>query len=140
MTPRDVDDLARRLRSLERSAGRIRDHVEDLHAVAYEPVARNSEPDRTGFESRPPPGWKPEPNRAQDLWAVLVRVAANSEAAIVELERQMMAVFFAGTSTPAPSRGSLISAADHDELLARQRARTSTARLVDQPTHPSAGR
>ena len=135
MTGSDVDFLARRLRSLEHCAGRIANHLDDLHALAYEPSARNTEPDRGGFESRPPPGWKPEPNRAQELLAVLTRVVANSEAAVIELERQMMGIFFAGSSNPEPSRGSLISAAEHDELLARQRARTPPARLVDQPPH-----
>jgi hypothetical protein len=136
MTTRDVDFLTRRLRSLERCAARIASHVDDLHALAYEPGACNSEPDRTGFESRPPPGWRPETTRAQELWGVLIRVVGNSEAAIVELERQVLATFFAGSISPEPSRGSLISVAEHDQLLARQRARASSARIVDQPPHP----
>lgn len=134
----DIDFLARCLRSLERCTARIANHIDDLHALAYEPTARNTEPDRTGFESRPPPGWTPDTTRAQQLWETLIRVAGNSEAAIAELERQMMAVFYTRSTSPEPTRGSLISADEHDDLLGRQRARKAAGqytsnRIVEQP-------
>ena len=133
----DVDFLARRLRSLERSAARIAGHIDDLHALAYEPVSRTTEPDRSGFESRPPPGWQADTNRANELFGTLTRMIVNTEAAFVDVERQLMGLFFAGSSTPDRSRGSLISAAEHDQLLAKQKTRTRSVRIVPQPDHPA---
>ena len=147
MTPsREVEALHRRLNSLARTAARIANHLDDLHALAYEPVSRTTEPDRSGFESRPPPGWKPghenrdgtlTPNRANELFGTLTRMIFNTEAAFVDVERQLMGLFFAGSSTPGRSRGSLISAAEHDQLLARQKTRTRSVRIVPQPDHPA---
>lgn len=138
MADRDVAALQRRLNSLARSAGRIANHLDDLHALAYEPSNRNTEPDRSGFESRPPPGWRADTGRAHQLLEELGRVIVTSEATLIELERQMMAVFFAGSTSPPPSRGSLITAEEHDRLLANQRrTRNAPIRIVDQPHHPA---
>lgn len=137
MIARDVATLERRLNSLARSAGRIANHLDDLHALAYEPASSNTEPDRSGFESRPPPGWRADTGRAHELFGELAQVVIHSEEAIVELERRMMAIFFAGSSSPQPSRGSLISAEEHTQLLAKQQARSGPIRIVDQPHHPA---
>ena len=64
---------------------------------------------------------------------------------LVGLERQLTAHFYAGSQSPEPSRGSLIPAAEHDTLLAKQRARRAAGEyaptpLVEQPRHPGAGR
>lgn len=141
MTARDVDLLAHKVDTLTRAATRIRAHLHDLHALAYETQRRNTEPDGTGFESRPPPGWRPIDDRSKQLWARTQTELGRIEDVLVGLERAVTAHFFAYSANPEPSRGSLISAAEHQRLLTNQRARAAAgeyvpARLADQPPHP----
>jgi hypothetical protein len=141
MTARDVDLLAHRVDTLTRAATRIRAHLHDLHCLAYETARCNTEPDRTGFESRPPPGWRPVDDRAKSLWSRAQTEIGRVEDVLVGLERDLVAHFFAYSSNPEPSRGSLHSAAEQDQLLANQRARAAAGqytptRLGDQPAHP----
>lgn len=138
---RDITDLRRRLRSLARSASKIADHLDTLHSLAYDANRGDTEPDRSGFESRPPPGYQVEPSRAQHLWQRTQLEVSRCEDLLVGLERDLTACMFAGSSSAEPSRGSLISAAEHERLLTNQRSRgDSPARLVDQPRHPRAKR
>lgn len=137
MIPDDVTLLARRIDMATRAANQIRRHLPDLHALCYDPYHTDTEPDRSGFESRPPPGYRTEPTRAQVLWSRISLQVAQIEATLTGLDRAMTALFYAGSTSPEPSRGSLISAAEHDRLLANQRTHgDSPARLVDQPRHP----
>jgi hypothetical protein len=141
MTARDVDLLAHRLDTATRAAVRIRQHLHDLHCLAYETARRNTEPDHGQFESRPPPGWRPIDDRAKTLWARTQAEISRCEDILIGLERDVTGFFFAYATSPEPSRGSLISAGDHDALLANQRARAAAggytpARLSDQPPHP----
>jgi hypothetical protein len=125
MTPRDVDALARRLRILTRAADRIRAHAADLHSLGWEPHRGDTEKVNGGTTDHTPRAGDPR---------------ARHEDLLVGLERDIVAFFFAHSTSPEPSRGSLISAGEHAQLLARQRARADTpARLVDQPAHPRAG-
>lgn len=134
MTARDVDLLAHRIDSLTRAATRIRRHLPDLHSLAWEkPVTdrvavRESKTDHTPRAGDP---------RARHLWERIALEIGRAEDILVGLERDVTAHFFAHSCSPEPSRGSLISAAEHAQLLAKQRARPDTpARLVDQPSHP----
>jgi hypothetical protein len=150
VTARDVDLLAHKVDTLTRAATRIRAHLHDLHALAFETQRRNTEPDGTGFESRPPPGWKGghehsdgtwTPDRSRQLWDRIAHEVSRVEDILVGLERDVLAHFFAHSANPEPSRGSLISAAEHQRLLANQRTRAAAgeyvpARLADQPPHP----
>lgn len=137
----DVGDLHRRIHSLCRMATRIEAHAGDLHALAHEPRRLGLEGDRSGFESRPPPGWAADQTRAGDLWARIATTVARAEADLVGLERAMVALFYAGSTSPEPTRGSMISRADFDGLVTRQRSRDDTpARLIDQPQHPGSQR
>jgi hypothetical protein len=141
MTARDVDLIQHRIDSAVRAATRIRTHLHDLHALAYEAQRRNTEPDRSGFESRPPPGWQPIDGQSKQLWGRAQTELGRVEDILVGLERAVTAHFYAHTTTPEPSRGSLISAAEHAQLVDKQQARAAggdyvPARLADQPPHP----
>lgn len=145
MTARDVDLVQHRIDSAVRAATRIRAHLHDLHALAYEAQRRNTEPDHGAFESRPPPGWQPVDGQSKQLWARTQTELGRVEDILVGLERSVTAHFFAHSASPEPSRGSLISAAEHQRLLTNQRARAAAgedvpARLGDQPSHPGRNR
>lgn len=150
--PDDVHLLTRRLDALTRAATNIRRHLPDLHVLAYEAGRTDSEPDRGNFESRPPPGWKPgheldetnlKPNRSCLLWSSISLRVAQVEAVLVGLERQLTAHFYAGGSSPEPTRGVLIRRDEFDEQLANQRRRRAAGQytptpLIDQPDQPGA--
>lgn len=136
----DIAYIQRRINTLTRAATDLSRHLPELHALAYDAHRTDTEPDRAGFESRPPPGWRAEPTRAHQLWDRIRLEIGRCEDILVNLDRELHAAFYAGTTNAAPSRGSLISAAEHQRLLANQRARSDApARLVDQPNHPAAG-
>jgi hypothetical protein len=134
VTHRDVDLLTHRLDSLTRAATRIRRHLADLHTLGWErPVTDRVHVRETRTDHTPRAG---DP-RARRLWERIALETGHAEDLLVGLERDVTAHFFAYSQSPEPSRGSLISAAEHARLLARQRARADTpARLVDQPAHP----
>lgn len=130
----DAAALERRLDSLVRAATRIRQNAADLHDLGWEAhVGEVLEGDSPGFESRIPRAGLP---RARALFERISVEVAQMEAELVGLERSMMALFFAGSSNPEPSRGSTISRGEFDRLRERQRARGGHARLVSQPEHP----
>lgn len=138
MTARDADELRRRLTSLARAADRIATHIADLHSLGWEPTITDTEkvagsaPDHTPRTGNP---------RARQLFQRIAAEAAQMEAETIGLERTMMGLFFAGSTNPEPSRGSMISRTDFDRLRQQQRQRPDTpARLVDQPPHPGAKR
>jgi hypothetical protein len=134
LTARDVDALCRRLRTLTRAADRIRAHAADLHSLGWEPHRGDTEKVNGGPVDHAPRAGDP---RARHLWERITLEVGRAEDLLIGLERDTVAFFFAHSSSPEPSRGSLISAAEHAQLLARQRARPDTpARLVDQPQHP----
>lgn len=134
MTPRDVDALTRRLRTLTRAADRLRAHAPDLHGLGWEPHHGDVEKVNGGATDHTPRAGDP---RARHLWERLTVEVGRCEDLLVGLERDVVAHFFAHSSSPEPSRGSLISAAEHARLLANQRGRPDTpARLIDQPSHP----
>ena len=130
----DIADLQRRLRTLTRAAENIRRHCPDLHTLAWEPaVTDRPHVQETRSDYTPRAG---DP-RARHLWERLQAEIGRAEALLVGLERDLVAAFYAGSDSPEPSRGSLISAAEHDTLITKQRGRADTpARLVDQPAHP----
>lgn len=145
MSPDDVYLLTRRIDTLTRTATSIRRHLADLHSLAYDAQRSDSEPDRAGFEERPPPGYRLEPSKAQHLWSRISLQVGQVEDILTGLERQLTACFYARSQSPEPSRGSLISRAEHDMLLANQKARRAAgqytpAPLIDQPHHPGAQR
>ena len=134
MADRDVDVLRQRIDSLARAAAKIRAHIGDLHGLGWEKAVGEVEKVNGGAPDRTPRAGDP---RARRLYDRIFSEVASIEAELVGLERQMTAVFFAGSSNPEPSRGSLISRAEFDRLKDRQRKRPDThTRLVDQPQHP----
>lgn len=140
--PDDVYFLARRIDALTRAAGSIRRHLPDLHVLAYEPTSRDDVQVRASRTDYTPRAGDP---RAQHLWSRISLQICQIEDALVGLERQLTAHFYARSASPEPSRGSLISRAEHDQLLANQRARRANgnytpAPLIDQPRHPGAQR
>lgn len=132
---RDVEALVKRIDTLTRAAGRLRTHAPDLHALGWDAAVVEVENVASGKpESKPPRAGNP---RARWLFENLVVQVERMEAELVGFERTMMAVFFAGSSNPEPSRGSMISRAEFDRLRAKQRARSDGHPvLVDQPQHP----
>ena len=140
--PDDVQLLTRRIDSLTRAAEKIRRQLVDLHVLAYEPATRDDvqvRASRTDFTPRA------GDLKAQHLWSRISLQICQIEDTLVGLERQVTATFYARSSSPEPSRGSLISRAEHDQLLANQRARRANgqytpAPLIDQPQHPGAQR
>ena len=138
MSAPEVEQLRRRLLSIVRVTNRLRDNSADLHTLGWDPHIGDKEPDRGQFESRAP---RTGDRRAQALYARLAAEADAIEAILVGLDRAAAALFWARSTNPEPSRGSLISRLEHDQLLARQRTRARTgeytpAPLIDQPTHP----
>lgn len=134
MTARDVDLLAHRLDSLTRAATRIRRHLNDLHTLAWEASVAPQERISGGKTDWAPKSGDP---RSKRLWERLTVEAGRAEDVLVGLERDVIAHFYAGSCSPEPTRGSLISAAEHARLLATQRVRPDTPTLlVDQPAHP----
>lgn len=134
MTPRDVDALTRRLRTLTRAADRIRAHAPDLFLLGWEPHHGDTEKVNGGPIDHTPRAGDP---RARHLFERITLEVGRCEDLLVGLASDVVAHFYAGSSSPDPSRGSLISAAEHARLLANQRARPDTpALLVDQPQHP----
>ena len=138
----DLETIRRRLESVTRLARRLRDNVIDLHTLGWDPHIGDTQPDRGQYDSRPPRTGDP---RAR---AVLDRLAAEAdaiEAVLVGLDRACTALFFARSTNPEPSRGSLISRGEHDQLRANQRRRKANgeyvpAPLVQQPSHPGTRR
>lgn len=138
MTARDVDELRRRLTSLARAANRIAAHIGDLHSLGWEPAITDTEKVAGGTPDRTPRAGHP---RARRLYERIATEAAQMEAETIGLERTMMGLFFAGSTNPEPSRGSMISRTDFERLRQRQRQRPDTpTRIVEQPQHPGATR
>lgn len=144
MTARDVDLLAHRLDTLTRAATRIRHHLADLHCLAFEATSGYADDVkvRTTKTDHTPKSGDP---RARKVWDRLTLEAGRVEASLVGLEREVLGYFLVGSSSAEPSRGSLITAGEHDRLLANQKAKAdigsyTPTRLVDQPAHPGKGR
>lgn len=134
MTARDVDQLTRRLRTLTRAADRLRAHAPDLHSLGWEPQRGDAEKVNGGATDHTPRAGDP---RARHLWERIALEVGRAEDLLVGLERDTVAFFFAHSTSPEPSRGSLISADEHARLLANQRTRDDApALLVEQPSHP----
>lgn len=135
----DVYLLTRRIDTLTRAANQIRRHLADLHVLAYEPQSRSDDVQvRASQTDYTPRAGDP---RAQNLWSRMSLQLGQVEEIIVGLERQLTAHFYTRSSSPEPSRGSLISRDEHDRLMANQRARRAAGEytptpLVDQPPHP----
>lgn len=138
----DIDQLRRRLDTLTRAATSLRTHAADLWIFGWEPTSHDGEHVAGGNTDWAPKTGHPAARKLFDRIAVNV---AQMEAELVGYERTMKALFFAGSSSAEPSRGSLIPAAEHQRLLADQRSRAAdgqhvAARLVDQPQHPGQNR
>jgi hypothetical protein len=140
MTARDVDLVTHRLDTLTRAAARIRQHLSDLHCLAFESTTypaddvkvRTSKTDHTLKAGDP---------RARRVWDRLGVEIARCEDILVGLERDAVGYFLVNSASAEPSRGSLISAAEHQRLLDNQRARRAAGeytpeRIVDQAQHP----
>jgi hypothetical protein len=138
MTLSDIDLLRRRLDTLTRAATHLRAHLPELHHLAWErPVTDRVQVQESKTDFTPKAG-DPRARRLLDRIAIEV---GRCEDILVGLDRAMSAQFFARSTNPEPSRGSLISAREHTDLIANQKTRPDTpARLVDQPTHPGAHR
>lgn len=133
-----VPELRRRLETISRAAGRLRQHLPDLHTLGWDAPSGDGEPDRGQFESRTPRSGHPH---ARHLYSRIDTQTAGIEADLIGLERAMVALFYVGSTSPEPSRGSMISRADFDDQLTRQQRRPDTPiRLVEQPPHPGAKR
>lgn len=134
MTP-DVQALHRRLRTLTRTADRLRAHVADLHSLGWEPhQGEPLEGNSPGFDSHPPRTGNPE---ARHLFEEIVATVAAAHAQLVGLDRRLAALFRGGADRPDPTRGSTISVEEFDYRLARQKGRPDTpAKLEPQPQHP----
>lgn len=131
----DVDTLRRRLHTLTRAADRFRQHARDLHDLGWE-AHRGDDAGKVngGATDHAPRAGDP---RARALFAEICAEADRSEAVLVGLSRQMMALFTARAERPDPTRGSTISVAEFDERVAKQKTRDDTpARLEPQPQHP----
>lgn len=135
----DVVTLQRRIDHLVRAANRIRAHLPDLHSAAWEhPNTSHEKVRETKTDYVPAVADMAPPGRA--LWQRVERDLEHAETLLVALERSVTGLFMV-TAAVEPSRGSLISRAEFDQLRANQRRRPDTpARLVDQPQHPGAKR
>lgn len=140
MTARDVDLLAHRLDALTRAATRIRQHLADVHCLAFEATTGHTDDVkvRTTKTDHTPKSGDP---RARRVWDRLLVEVCRCEDILVGLERQTTGYFLVGSHSAEPSRGSLIPAGEHARLLANQRARAAAgdytpAKLIDQPPHP----
>lgn len=140
MTPRDVATLQRRIDHLTHAATRIRQQLTDLHTVAWEPTTATTDPGNRvsgGTRDHHP---RSGPDVAKHIWARTEHEIERCENILVGLERAITGWFMI-SAVIEPSRGSLITAAEHARRLARQdQARRDgdyvPARLVDQPPHP----
>jgi hypothetical protein len=140
VTARDVDLLAHRLDTLTRAATRIRQHLADVHCLAFEATTGHADDVkvRTTKTDHTPKTGDP---RARRVWDRLLVEVGRCEDILVGLERQTTGYFLVGSHSAEPSRGSLISAGEHARLLANQQARKVAGeyvpeRLVDQNQHP----
>lgn len=140
MTAQNTDPaiLHRRLDTLIRAATRIRTHADDLHALGWEKAVTDVEKVNGGTADHAPKAGDP---RARKLYDRIFNEVASIEAELVGLDRLMVVLFTARADRPDPTRGSTISVAEHDRLLARQRQRRADgehvpARLEAQPAHP----
>lgn len=139
MTARDIDLARHRVDSLVRAATRTRTHLADLHTLAFEAHHTDTEVHvRQSKTDHTPRGGDPQAHR---LWERALTEIGRCEDILVGLERLVTAHFYAHSQSPEPSRGSLISRIEHDQLLSAQRARAAAgdyvpARLGDQPPHP----
>ena len=140
--PDDVQFLTRRLDALTRAADQIARHLVDLHYCGWERLtADHAHVKETRTDYTPQAG---DP-RARQLWSRISLQVGQVEDTLLGLQRQMTGYFYAHSDSPEPSRGSLISRAEHDQLLAKQRARRSNGQytpvpLVEQPRHPGVSR
>lgn len=140
----DITNLQRQVDHLTHAAGRIRNQLADLHAIAYEPSTATTDPCERVSGGTTDHSPRSGPEAAKALWRRTETLITNCEAVLVGLERAVTGWFMV-TAILEPTRGSLIPAAEHARLLAAQRARAKNgqytpARLVDQPAHPSKGR
>ena len=83
--------------------------------------------------------------RALHLWSRLSIELGKVEDMLIGLERQVTGYFYAGSTSPEPSRGSLHSFAEHQQIAAARQRRTARGEytptpLIDQPRHPGAQR
>lgn len=141
MIPADVTDLQRRIDLLTRTAHQLRRHAPDLWSLGWEPT--NNGIDDTGRVAGGQTDHSPKTGdpKARRLYERLTTDLAQMAAELVGYQRAMYALFYAGATSIDPSRGSLIPAAEHAQLLAKQQGRPDTpAKLIDQPTHPGANR
>jgi len=137
----DVHLLVRRLDALTRTIAEVQRHLADLHYCGWErPTGDHVAVKETKTDHTPKAG---DP-RARELWSRISLQTGQVEATLIGLQRQLTGYFYAHSSNAEPSRGSLISRAEHDRLIANQRARRAAgeytpAPLTEQPSHPSAG-
>lgn len=130
----EVATLCRRIDILVRAATRIGRHAGDLHALGWEPATVEVEKVNGGRADHAPRTGDPRARKLFDR--ILVDISAM-ESELVGYDRLMVALFTARAERPDPTRGSTISVAEHDRLLAAQKARPDTpARLEPQPAHP----
>lgn len=134
----DVRLLGRRLDTLTRLASEIGRHLVDLHYCGWERATTDQAHVKETRTDHTPQAGDP---RARELWSRISLQTGQIEAALTGLHRQLLGYFYAGSSNPEPSRGSLISATEHDELLTKRRARRAAGDytavpLVSQPHHP----
>lgn len=140
MTARDVYALRQRIDLLVITATKLRDHAADLYDLGWSPAVTDVENVASGKpESKPPSAGDP---RARRLFERIVNEVGSINSELVGLDRAMGRLFFAGSEAADDGRGRyplLISRADHDDQLARQRARADGhPLLVEQPAHPGA--
>ena len=135
----DVAALQRRIDHLTRAAGRIRAQLADLHSTAWEASTATGDGERVrgGQQDHSP---RSGPDLAKHLWRRCEAEVGRCEDLLVGLERAVTGWFMV-TAILEPTRGSLIPQAEHDRLLAAQRARAKNGeytptRLMDQPPHP----
>lgn len=132
----DIVTLQRRIDHLTRAAARIRAQLEDVHASAWERPNTSQEKVReTKTDYVPAVGDLAPP--ARHLWKRTERELEIAESLLIGLERSVTG-FFMVSAAVEPTRGSLISGKDHDQLLANQRRRRADGQytptpLVDQP-------
>jgi hypothetical protein len=138
----DIRLLQRRIDTVTRAATRIRQHLADLHWLAWEkPTGDTAHVKKTTTDHTPKAG----DTRARNLWSRLSLQLGQIEDQLVGLERQVTAHFYAGSQNAEPSRGSLISREEFDWRIGKQRRRRANgeytpAPLIDQPPHPGKAR
>lgn len=128
----DVELLRRRVNTLTRAAQKIATHCADLHDLGWERHVGDVEKVKGGTVDHSPKVGNP---KARHLFERIFREIASIEAELVGLERSMTGLFFAGSSNPEPSRGSMISRAEFERLKKNQ-GPDSSPKLIEQPSHP----